>query len=255
MTPPEEDRSPSPVPLDPPPSQEDFKQLAIRDQFAYTKEVLRAILDGRYAPSRQKHDDFIKGGKWRKNVANSAAMWGLMDPKDVKVVDKLVQKWCLRDEDEDEFMDTMADLLPQPIVFDIVQGEAKLGHDEVPNLLKEELALGDDTTPDVAVAEANPVDSSKKNSQSTELSLPSPEQPAEKVASATDGGEPAGSTEEDLQLQKSTESTEPDLASFDYVYPDSAMRFEPSSFPRPLNSSSPPPSSFMTSLVSVLTTL
>uniref|UniRef100_A0A8H8CNF1 PWWP domain-containing protein n=1 Tax=Psilocybe cubensis TaxID=181762 RepID=A0A8H8CNF1_PSICU len=233
LTPPEEDRSPSPVPLDPPPSREDFKLLDIRHQFTYTKEILRAIMDGRYTPTREKHDDFVKGGKWRKNVANSAAMWGLMDPKEVKVVDKLVRNWCLRDDKEDEVMDNVSDISPQPIVLDSVQDVTQVENNEAPAPPEAELALGDNTTSDIPAVGTLPSGSSAKP----------PPTFIETVPNVAGDIKSSASKEGDAQSPLPAEAIEPDPTSPDYVYPDSAMRFEPSPFPRPLHSSSPSSSS------------
>lgn len=264
---PPEDRSLSPVPLEPPPSQEDFRNLTIREQFAYTKGVLRAILDGRYMPSRQKHEDFVKGGKWRKNVTNSAAMWGLMDPKDVKSVDKLVQKWCMRGEDEYHTMDIIEDHSQEPIVIDRVQEQARLDNHEAPSLPITPQASGNDTRPDSTAIKTTADDNVQEESQSVELSLPLPtfnhHQPAESTLppTSTDDAQADSTTldpsaidqvQEEQKLGQSIQSTVPDLALSDYVYPDSAMRFESPS--RRFDSSPPPempPSSFVTSLLGV----
>ncbi|KDR73692.1 hypothetical protein GALMADRAFT_251490 [Galerina marginata CBS 339.88] len=90
-------RSPSPAPLDPPPSPDEFVNLSLREQFAYTKNVLHAILNDNYLPSKEKHDKFIKGGLHRHSVADQAWKRGSMDPKDVDQLQLFIREWCLRD--------------------------------------------------------------------------------------------------------------------------------------------------------------
>lgn len=91
-------RSPSPIPTDPPPSFSDFMDLDIRDQFAYTKPVMIAILNEQYAPAQKKHDMFIGGGQGRKAVVDDAGLRGRMDPQSVSELQNYLSEWCLRDE-------------------------------------------------------------------------------------------------------------------------------------------------------------
>jgi hypothetical protein len=92
-------RSPSPTPLDIPPSPNEFIQLSIRQQFVYTKTVLKAIIDNTYLPSKQKHVRYMKGGKYRQSVVDDASLRGKMDPRDVEHLQIYIRAWCLRDED------------------------------------------------------------------------------------------------------------------------------------------------------------
>lgn len=91
-------RSASPVPLDPPPHPGQFIHLDIREQFVYTKSVLKALLNGRYAPAKRQHDLFVGGGLGRKSVCEDAGLRGRMDPRDVAQLQKHLIEWCLRDE-------------------------------------------------------------------------------------------------------------------------------------------------------------
>ncbi|KAG6882540.1 hypothetical protein C0993_010161 [Termitomyces sp. T159_Od127] len=99
---PEQDREPerfrSPSPTQPPPSAEDFKHLSIREQFAYAKPVLSAILNEKFPPAIQRHTYFISGGSKRKSVVEEAGLRGQMDPRDVDALQRYVNEWCLRDE-------------------------------------------------------------------------------------------------------------------------------------------------------------
>lgn len=98
----ERDREPerfrSPSPIHPPPSVEDFRLLSIREQFAYAKPVLSAILNENYPPAMQRHIDFVSGGSKRKSVVEEAGLRGQMDPRDVDALQRYVTEWCLRDE-------------------------------------------------------------------------------------------------------------------------------------------------------------
>lgn len=91
-------RSPSPTPLDIPPSPNDFIQLSIRQQFVYTKTVLKAIIDNTYMPSKEKHVRYMKGGKYRQSVVDDASLRGKMDPRDVEHLQIYIRAWCLQDE-------------------------------------------------------------------------------------------------------------------------------------------------------------
>lgn len=91
-------RSTSPAPLDPPPSPQDFNELDIRNQFVYTKNVLKALLNGQYVPAKRQHDLFISGGLGRRAICEDAGLRGRMDPRDVVQLQKHVIEWCLRDE-------------------------------------------------------------------------------------------------------------------------------------------------------------
>ncbi|TFK36333.1 hypothetical protein BDQ12DRAFT_736939 [Crucibulum laeve] len=91
-------RSPSPIARIPPPPAAEFSDLSIRQQFAYVKPVLEAILKDTYAPTRKIHVNFILGGSARKGVVDNASLRGKMDPKSVGELQKYLSEWCLRDE-------------------------------------------------------------------------------------------------------------------------------------------------------------
>jgi hypothetical protein len=107
-------RSISPVPLDPPPSAHDFNELDIRSQFVYTKNVLRALLNGQYVPAKRQHDLFIGGGLGRRAICEDAGLRGRMDPRDVAQLQKHVVEWCLRDEKQGKpIVDENQDVEPE----------------------------------------------------------------------------------------------------------------------------------------------
>jgi len=91
-------RSPSPAPLSLPPSMEDFVELSIREQFVYTKPILKAILMHEYEPVHDKHRRFMNGGNQRHSVLNEAGLRGKMDPKHVELLHTYIKEWCLREE-------------------------------------------------------------------------------------------------------------------------------------------------------------
>ncbi|KAI0261699.1 hypothetical protein BGY98DRAFT_1052779, partial [Russula aff. rugulosa BPL654] len=47
----------------PPPDPEDFCELPIREQFAYVKPIIRAILNEAYLPASERHQAFMQGGR------------------------------------------------------------------------------------------------------------------------------------------------------------------------------------------------
>ncbi|KAF9469412.1 hypothetical protein BDZ94DRAFT_1303884 [Collybia nuda] len=98
------ERSPSPIPDNLPPSSVIFTRLGIRQQFVYTKPVLRGILNEGYAPARTRHNKFILGGKARQSVVDEAGLRGKMDPKHVAELQEHLIVWCLRDERRGDFI-------------------------------------------------------------------------------------------------------------------------------------------------------
>ncbi|SJL12169.1 uncharacterized protein ARMOST_15590 [Armillaria ostoyae] len=92
------DREPSPVPSIPPPSSTDFIYLSIREQFCYTKPILRAVLNEAYPPAMQAHDMFMAGGKGRKILNQNAGERGTVTPNDVERLTHLLLFWALRNE-------------------------------------------------------------------------------------------------------------------------------------------------------------
>lgn len=89
-------RSPSPIPLSSLSS--GFGNLSIREQLGYMKPVLLAILNDKYAPAKDRHDDFMKGGKARAGLGGSAGLRGMIPPGDIEKLQKHLCDWCLRDE-------------------------------------------------------------------------------------------------------------------------------------------------------------
>ena len=84
--------------MDPPPSSTQFIRFDIREQFVYTKNILKALLNGAYGPAKRQHDLFIGGGFGRKSVCEDAGLRGRMDPRDVAQLQKHLIEWVLRDE-------------------------------------------------------------------------------------------------------------------------------------------------------------
>ncbi|KAJ3744772.1 hypothetical protein DFH05DRAFT_1419024 [Lentinula detonsa] len=89
-------RSSSPVPLSS--ISCTFVDLPIRAQLAYVKPVLRAILNEKYAPAKDRHDSFMKGGKARAGLGASAGLRGTIPPRDVDRLQEHLSNWCFQDE-------------------------------------------------------------------------------------------------------------------------------------------------------------
>lgn len=83
--------------LPPPPPAEDFEDLSVRTQLAYVKPILQAILNKEYAPAREKHEAFMRGGSARVALLKSAGVRGGMDARFVKAVQKAICRWVLGD--------------------------------------------------------------------------------------------------------------------------------------------------------------
>ncbi|KAG5716404.1 hypothetical protein E4T56_gene5546, partial [Termitomyces sp. T112] len=117
------ERSHSPSPTIPPPSAEDFKLFSIREQFAYVKPILSAILNEDFPPALQRHTDFIAGGSKRKNVVEEASLRGQIDPRDVDAIQRYVTEWCLRDEQRAQVITDEEDI-SAPLSEDMVDNYA-----------------------------------------------------------------------------------------------------------------------------------
>lgn len=73
--------------------------MSIRQQFAYTKNVLIAILNENYPPAREKHELFLlKDVKARRRLQDSASRRGMLDGRSVNLLQRYLSRWCLRDE-------------------------------------------------------------------------------------------------------------------------------------------------------------
>ena len=93
------DRSPSPVPQDPPPPQDKYIRLGTREQFSYVKPVLQAILHNNYVPIRDKVQVFLTGSKKeRSTLSEKSSARGLMLPRQVTELMEILKWWCLREE-------------------------------------------------------------------------------------------------------------------------------------------------------------
>jgi len=89
---PQNSRSPSPERLDPPPPAEQFCLLNIRQQFVYVKPILNAIIEGRYSPIRDRHENFMRGGRYRQSTVDLASLRGRVDPGDVERLQEIIRK-------------------------------------------------------------------------------------------------------------------------------------------------------------------
>ncbi|KAI0362547.1 hypothetical protein OH77DRAFT_1515775 [Trametes cingulata] len=92
-------RAPSPLPSLPPPPPEEFEyDLSIAEQFDYVKPVLAAVLEGEYAPARERHEGFMRGAGARRKVLDSVPVRGSLSAKEKEEVAYLVRSWARRRE-------------------------------------------------------------------------------------------------------------------------------------------------------------
>jgi len=84
-----------PAVLLPPPNPEDFCELPIREQFAYVKPIIRAILNETYLPARERHRAFMKGGLSRLRLRKAATGKGELTVRDVSRLGRVLQNWVL----------------------------------------------------------------------------------------------------------------------------------------------------------------
>lgn len=88
-------RAPSPPPAIPAPTAFGH-DLTIEEQFEYVKPVLAALLNGRHRPSLPRHIDFMKGGRARNRVTNSAWKRGELTHEDRDALSMCIQRWMRR---------------------------------------------------------------------------------------------------------------------------------------------------------------
>ncbi|RXW22805.1 hypothetical protein EST38_g3051 [Candolleomyces aberdarensis] len=90
-------RSPSPPCRNPPPDQNKFVTLALREQFAYVKPILQAILHNQYKPTEKKVRVFMSGtSRQQANLSKVGSDRGMMDPRQVNELLVYLKHWCLR---------------------------------------------------------------------------------------------------------------------------------------------------------------
>ncbi|THH20878.1 hypothetical protein EW146_g559 [Bondarzewia mesenterica] len=89
-------RGPSPIPEIPPPT--NFGKLSIRQQFSYVKPVVKAVLNDRYPPAKDRHDAFMKGGIIRRALRKEAPGKGELNAREVTELGLVLNWWVLRDE-------------------------------------------------------------------------------------------------------------------------------------------------------------
>jgi len=81
--------------LTPPPDPKDFCEMPIRDQFAYIKPVIQAILNETYLPVRERHEAFMRGGASRRRLQKTATGKGDLTTREVSRLGKVLQQWVL----------------------------------------------------------------------------------------------------------------------------------------------------------------
>jgi hypothetical protein len=79
----------------PPPSPEGFCELSIREQFAYVKPVIKAILNETYPPARDRHQAFMQGGSSRLRLRKAATGKGDLTAREISQLGRALQSWVL----------------------------------------------------------------------------------------------------------------------------------------------------------------
>ncbi|KAI9466099.1 hypothetical protein BJY52DRAFT_1239398 [Lactarius psammicola] len=79
----------------PPPNPDNFCELPIRDQFAYIKPVIKAILNETYLPARERHQAFMQGGPSRIRLLKTATGKGDLSAHEVSQLGRVLQFWVL----------------------------------------------------------------------------------------------------------------------------------------------------------------
>ncbi|KZS89975.1 hypothetical protein SISNIDRAFT_488832 [Sistotremastrum niveocremeum HHB9708] len=134
-------RSPTPEPepdhTAPILSGEDFNALSIAEQFVYVRPVLSAIINGNYPPAEERHKAFIKGGKARRLLAESAANLSRLSEGERGRVRYEVLRWALRDERRPKRIVDESDEQPAPAQTDAPTEEPKVDEPENPSQEKD----------------------------------------------------------------------------------------------------------------------
>lgn len=78
-----------------PPEPEDFCELPIREQFAYVKPIIKAILNEAYLPARERHRAFMQGGLSRIRLQKAATGKGDLTAREVSRLGRVLQNWVL----------------------------------------------------------------------------------------------------------------------------------------------------------------
>jgi hypothetical protein len=79
----------------PPPNPKEFCQMPIRDQFAYVRPVIKAILNETYLPARERHQAFMQGGPSRLRLRKTATGKGHLTSREVSRFGRVLQHWVL----------------------------------------------------------------------------------------------------------------------------------------------------------------
>ena len=79
----------------PPPNPDDFCELPIREQFAYVKPVIKAVLNETYHPARERHQAFMQGGSSRIRLLKTATGKGDLSAREVSQLGRVLQFWVL----------------------------------------------------------------------------------------------------------------------------------------------------------------
>lgn len=78
-----------------PPNPDDFCELPIREQFAYVKPVIKAVLNETYLPARERHQAFMQGGPSRIRLLKTATGKGDLSAREVSQLGRALQFWVL----------------------------------------------------------------------------------------------------------------------------------------------------------------
>jgi hypothetical protein len=122
--------------------------MSIRQQFAYTKNILIAILNENYPPAREKHELFLlKDPKARRRLQDSASRRGMLDGRSVNLLQRYLSRWCLRDEGRAAKPDEgVLDILPEAdIVKDRIAASQEV-NGQTPVALDDDMPCRSDST-------------------------------------------------------------------------------------------------------------
>ncbi|KZT70075.1 hypothetical protein DAEQUDRAFT_756501 [Daedalea quercina L-15889] len=109
-------RVPTPEPATPPP--ESFEDLSLTEQFDYVKPVLMAVIEGRFVPANERHDNFMRGATARRLVCESGYTRGSLRQDEVEELLHLIRHWAARRERRRELGILVGDRTMEPRIME-----------------------------------------------------------------------------------------------------------------------------------------
>lgn len=76
-------------------SQDEFLDLPVDSQFAYVYPTIHRIVTGQYPPAKYRHDLFMRGGRFRSSLSQSAGGHGFLPKKVAAELLACIERWLI----------------------------------------------------------------------------------------------------------------------------------------------------------------